>query len=669
MLPDALENATDVFAFDEQQGVTLASPVLTDIQTPGTYDQLGDLTVTAIPAGTVVDSHLVHSDRPGSSPGTGTILRTFSITFPTDIVGVIARPGRLNDSDVLGAPGTLYGGSSRGLSFGTDAGADVVILPDQRTVQGVWHTTSGTDEMRVLTAHNAPPTANAGGPYAGSEGSPIPLSGAASDPDGDPLSTTWSIATTGDPGVSCSLAGAATLAPTVTCNDDALVTATLSVDDGTNPAVTATAQLTVGNVAPTLGALTVPAGPVALGASAAVQASFADVGTNDSHTSTITWGDTTSSSATVSETSGSGTASGSHVYALPGVYTVTLTTTDKDLGTVTTTGQITVNGPPAADSGGPYHGTEGLPTTLVGTATDPENDPLTFGWTFTPGALDPGASCVDVGSTTLAPSLTCTDDAVVGASLSASDGVNPPTVSSTTVTVDNAAPVLGALAGTAGPIATGAPVSVLAPFTDGGVNDTHTATVDWGDLTNSPASISESGGTGALSAGHTYGTPGIYTITVTLTDDDLGVDTQTTQVIVNSPPTVDAGGPYVGLEGAGLSLTGTAADPDGDGLAVSWAFSVSGDPGVVCLPSGTGTLTPTLTCNDDAMITATLTVSDGVNAPVSSVTTIAVGQRGPGDLAGRRIRESCPRGQHGLGRSDLLGRGPGRHPHRDDRLG
>ena len=37
-LPEALEHATDVFAFNEQQGVTLASPLETDFQSPGTYD-------------------------------------------------------------------------------------------------------------------------------------------------------------------------------------------------------------------------------------------------------------------------------------------------------------------------------------------------------------------------------------------------------------------------------------------------------------------------------------------------------------------------------------------------------------------------------------------------------------------------------------------------------
>ena len=46
-------------------------------------------------------------------------MRSFTITFPTDILGVIARAGRLTASDVLGAPGTLYGGAPADSPSGT----------------------------------------------------------------------------------------------------------------------------------------------------------------------------------------------------------------------------------------------------------------------------------------------------------------------------------------------------------------------------------------------------------------------------------------------------------------------------------------------------------------------------------------------------------------------
>jgi PKD repeat protein len=625
VLNGATEHATDVLAFSERQGVTLASGIRTDIQTPGIYDQTSDLTTMTIPAGTVVDSHYLQSDRAVG----GTTLRQFTITFTTDILGVVVTAGKLGDSDVLGAPGTVYGGTDRGLGFAGGAQTDIVVLSDQRTMQGTWQTTTGVDSVRVITEHNSSPVVAAGGPYAGVEGAPIAMSGTALDPDGDALTKLWSATWVGDAGTSCVLSGATTLTPSIDCTDDALVTATLSVSDGVNPAVVASAQITVGNVVPSSSALGVPSGAVPLGSSAAVSVTFVDVGINDTHSATISWGDTTSSAGAISESAGAGTATASHTYALAGLYTASLTLSDDDNGSVVSTAQILVNGPPAADAGGPYSGSEGLPTALGGSAIDPEGDPLSVGWTFTPAGIDAGGSCTSAGAATLTPSLTCDDDAVVAASLSADDGISAPVVSSTVVAVANEAPMLGAVAATIGPIATGAPVSVLAPFTDDGTNDTHTATVAWGDLTSSNAAISEVNGSGTLTATHVYSTPGIYTITVTVDDDDLGSASETASVVVNSRPVIAAGGPYVGLEGAALALSGTATDPDGDALAISWTFSVVGDPGTVCTPVGAGTLTPTLTCNDDAIVTATLTASDGVNAAVTDTATITVGNAQP----------------------------------------
>ncbi len=643
-LPNTLEHATDVFEWDEQQGVTLASPVRTDIRTPGVYDDPGDTSPDTIPAGTVVDSHFFHSDRLGQGPATGTIERNFTVTFPTDILGIVTATGKLADSDILGVPPTIYGGADRGTTFGNASGSDILTLVDQRTIVAALRTTSGLDQFRVITLHDGPPTVNAGGPYAGFEGDPVALSATAVDPEGTALSVSWSETHTGDPGTVCSFAGAGTLDPSLTCNDDALVTATVSVSDGVNLPVTHTAQVAVGNAAPVSDPLVVPGAPVPLGDAASVSLGFTDPGSNDTHTATVTWGDTTSSTASVSEAAGAGTASVSHTYALPGLYSVSMTLEDDNGASVVETAQITVNGPPAADAGGPYTGSEGLPTALAGTAIDPEGDPLTVGWTFAPGALDAGASCTSTGDATLTPSLTCTDDAVVAAELAAADGINPATISATTVAVANEAPLLGALGVTAGPIATGSTVNVIAPFTDDGTNDTHVASVDWGDLTDSAGTISESAGAGSLSAGHAYATAGIYTITVTLTDDDLGTDQRTATVVVNSAPEVDAGGPYVGLEGAPLALGGTASDADGDLLTVSWSFSVAGGPGTVCLPTGAGSLTPTLTCTDDATVTATLTATDGVNAPVSSTATIQVGNTQP--LVGVAVpsSETAPQG-------------------------
>ena len=98
--------------------------------------------------------------------------------------------------------------------------------------------------------------------------------------------------------------------------------------------------------------------------------------------------------------------------------------------------------------------------------------------------------------------------------------------------------------GTAGPFAPGAPVSVVAPFTDDGKNDTHTATVDWGDLSTSPATVTECGGSGSLAATHVlHARHLLHSRHDRRRRPRRG---QRTTVIVNSPPAADAGGPYAG---------------------------------------------------------------------------------------------------------------------------
>jgi hypothetical protein len=127
--------------------------------------------------------------------------------------------------------------------------------------------------------------------------------------------------------------------------------------------------------------------------------------------------------------------------------------------------------------------------------------------------------------------------------------------STTTVNiVGTSPPALGdpqSAATECGNVAEGQTATVTAAFTDADVLDTHTATINWGDgTTATSATITESGGSGTLTGGHVYAAGGIYTVTVTLADQDGATDTQSLDLLITG----------AGLHGGVLQIIGTSGD-------------------------------------------------------------------------------------------------------------
>ena len=148
---NALENATNVFAFDERQNVTLPAAISVDAVNPGTYSSFPSGTAT-VAAGTVVDSHLIHSDI---TQRNYTSRRQGTVTFASTIVGVVASTNKLASSDSLGAPGTLYAGTTnwRGLESSESlwVGGDKFTISADRKTLTFDVQTFVMDEIRVLT--------------------------------------------------------------------------------------------------------------------------------------------------------------------------------------------------------------------------------------------------------------------------------------------------------------------------------------------------------------------------------------------------------------------------------------------------------------------------------------------------------------------------------------
>jgi hypothetical protein len=197
----------------------------------------------------------------------------------------------------------------------------------------------------ACTAANAAPAVDAGGPYSGAEGSASALDGAAAvDPDGDPLAYSWTYAAGGDvdAGATCAFSDATALQPTISCTDDGTYTATLSVDDGVNAPVTDDATVNVTNAAPVVGAVSVTA---TAACSVDVSAGFTDDGANDTHSSSIDWGDGAGTDDADPDTT---PVTGSHTYTSAGTKTITVAVTDDDAGQDSGTGSFTTLNTPGA---------------------------------------------------------------------------------------------------------------------------------------------------------------------------------------------------------------------------------------------------------------------------------------------------------------------------------
>jgi len=218
-----------------------------------------------------------------------------------------------------------------------------------------------------------------------------------------------------------------------------------------------------------------------------------------------------------------------------------------------------VNQPPTADPNGPYTGFEGSPVSFDGTgSTDPENDPLTYEWNFGDGSppvagATPTHIYADLGTYTVC--LTVTD----------SGGLSD--TQCTTALITNVCPTVGPIPvdPASALVEINVDISASADFTDPGTADTHDAEWDWGDQTTSTGTVNETNGSGTVGGdSHSYSTPGVYTIQLTVTDDDGCSNTNIFQYVVVYDPNdgfVTGGGWIDSPAGAYVpddSLTGKA---------------------------------------------------------------------------------------------------------------
>ena len=457
---------------------------------------------------------------------------------------------------------------------------------------------------------------------AGTEGGTSTLALTFADPDAadtHTVSVAWGDGTTTDSG---------TLASNVTTfngshvyADTGTYSVLLTLADSASHSVTATASVSPTNVAPVVGVLSLSPASVVDHQTITVGATFSDPGTADTFTLTIAWGDGTSSSQSLA--AGTRSFSDSHAYVAAGPVTIVATVADRDLGKGSSSADLVVlpsNTPPANLVVSATAVQEGGSTTLSVSFTDAQAlDTHTVAITWGDGGTD--SIALAAGVTLTSPSHTYLDSGTYTVAVTVTDGGGLSVAGGTTITATNVLPSLSSLVFSPSTVTDHQTVTVSGTFTDPGANDTYTVTFAWGDGSTSPLSLAA--GSRSFSGSHDYVTSGTYNVTVTVTDRDNGVGTQSASLVVtarNTPPSALSLSSNV--TGLSATVSGSFVDPDvldTHDVTIGWG---DGSTSTSTLVAGATQFSETHTYLTAGSFTVTVTVTDPAAAATSATTSV-----------------------------------------------
>jgi hypothetical protein len=293
-----------------------------------------------------------------------------------------------------------------------------------------------------------------------------------------------------------------------------------------------------------------------------------------------------------------------------------VTVTDNEGGVASDEVTITVNPvnhAPVVNAGTDQTVDEQIVVTLAGQASDPDADGVlvSYAWSQlsgTPVALNGGNSLT---ASFTAPTLKQAE--VLSFRLSVTDDEGGVSTDDVSVTVNpvNHVPVVNA--GADQFVDEQSAVSLIGTASDPDA-DGLLVSYSWSQLAGTPVSLT---GADSLNAGFqapTLKQAAVLTFRLTVTDDEGGVSSDEVQVTVNPVnhvPVVDAGTDQVVDEQTVVTLTGSASDPDADGILESYQWSQVGGTAVQINNADSTTATFTApTLKQAVTLTLRLTVTD-----------------------------------------------------------
>ena len=440
------------------------------------------------------------------------------------------NPGEPNDCGSGEDVAHFYAGSGTWNDFPADANVAGYVVEYGGMAGDLVLTLTGSAQVNVVAVNDAP-TISAFADHTLQEGAPaVTVPYTIGDVDNSVAQLTVSVQNSNPSKVTAVLGGTGSNRTiTVTGMDDVLNSdVTILVSDGSAQS-TQTFKVTVNNAAPTVtaaGDQTANEGDTAsfsLG-------SFTDPGPDAPWSVTVNWGDGTPDATFTASDAGT-LGSQVHTYGDNGSYTVTVTVTDKDGASNAGTFQVAVaNVAPAVTAAGDQTANEGDTASFsLGSFTDPGPDaPWSVTVNWGDGTPDTTFTASDAG--TLGSQVhTYGDNGSYTVTVTVTDKEGASDTNTFLVAVANVAPALGSITGPVDPQLYTNSVSISASFTDPGVMDTHTVSVDWGDGSVASGTVS----LGSANGSHVYNQAGVFTVTMTVTDKDNGVsNTQIFQYVV-----------------------------------------------------------------------------------------------------------------------------------------
>lgn len=376
------------------------------------------------------------------------------------------------------------------------------------------------------SSNTAPTLSNlAASPNPVNENSSTTLSGTIVDPDaGDGHTVTINWGDSSSPTSISLAAGALNFSAPHTYLDNAVYSISITVADASLSG-TGSATVTVNNVAPTVTINGAPASSV-VGVAINLTSTVSDPSPVDSAAVfTYAWTVTRNGNPFASGAAGSL----SFTPNASGTYAVNLTVTDKNggAGTASKTINVVDLAPTVTINGAPVTSGEGTAITLTSTVTG--SGTLTYLWNVTKN----GNPFVSASGTSL--TFTPDDNGTFVATLAVTNSGGTGT-DSKSINVTNALPVITSVTGPLVPLALGASTTITTNFTDAG-KDTHTCSISWDDGSTTAGSVTETNGNGSCTGTRTFAGPGVYSIAVTVTDDDTGAATGYFKYVVVYDPT------------------------------------------------------------------------------------------------------------------------------------